>query len=116
MTVDTIAPLKFVDMRPLTDTTAPFPAVFAKFNGTLLVADESPQVLEGEWQCDKVVVMSFPNTEEAERFRQSKEYLEIVKDRKAGAEAIVLFVTGLPAWIRTGSGASHRDVVKDGRV
>ena len=97
MTVYTIAQLKFVDIGAYRRYQRAFPAVFAKFNGTLLVADESPQVLEGEWQCDKVVVMSFPNTEEAERFRQSQEYLEIVEDRKAGAEAIVLIVTGLPA-------------------
>lgn len=97
MTVYTIAQLKFVDIVAYRRYQRAFPAVFAKFNCTLLVADESPQVLEGEWQGDKVVVMSFPNTEEAERFRQSQEYLEIAKDRKAGAEAIVLIVTGLPA-------------------
>ena len=35
--------------------------VFQRYSGTLLAADEAPQVVEGQWQRDKVVVMSFPD-------------------------------------------------------
>jgi uncharacterized protein (DUF1330 family) len=32
-----------------------------KFSGRLLSADEHPLVLEGEWDRDKLVLMSFPD-------------------------------------------------------
>jgi uncharacterized protein (DUF1330 family) len=35
--------------------------VFRKFSGRLLSADEHPRVLEGKWDRDKVVLMSFPD-------------------------------------------------------
>jgi uncharacterized protein (DUF1330 family) len=35
--------------------------VFKKFSGRLLSADETPAVLEGVWDRDKLVLMSFPD-------------------------------------------------------
>jgi uncharacterized protein (DUF1330 family) len=60
-----------------------------------LVADEHPVVIEGEWPCDKVVIMEFPDATAAQEFQTSPEYQEISVDRKAGTEAIVLTVRGL---------------------
>ena len=34
--------------------------VFVRSSGTLLAADEAPQVVEGQWDRDKVVLMAFP--------------------------------------------------------
>jgi uncharacterized protein (DUF1330 family) len=99
--------------------------------GRLLSADEKPTIVEGAWDRDKLVLMSFPDEAafRAERiFRlsgirlaarkcaqsivcaysdrktgihfcgiraaNSPEYLEISKDRKAGAQAIVLLAKG----------------------
>ncbi len=39
-----------------------FMEVFRKYKGRVLVADESPVVLEGAWDGTKVVVLSFPDT------------------------------------------------------
>ncbi len=61
----------------------------------VLVADEHPVVLEGEWPRDKVVIMEFPDDAAAQEFQNSPEYQEISLDRKAGADAIVLTVRGL---------------------
>jgi uncharacterized protein (DUF1330 family) len=41
--------------RPTTDT---FLDVIERHSGTLLAADESPQVVEGEWDGDKVVLLT----------------------------------------------------------
>ncbi|MEH2564883.1 uncharacterized protein (DUF1330 family) [Bradyrhizobium sp. AZCC 2289] len=35
--------------------------MFRKFSGRLLSADETPSVLEGVWDRDKLVLMSFPD-------------------------------------------------------
>jgi uncharacterized protein (DUF1330 family) len=60
----------------------------------LLSADKHPRVLEGHWGRDKLVLMSFPDEAAFQAWATSSEYLEISKDRKAGAEAIVLLAKG----------------------
>jgi uncharacterized protein (DUF1330 family) len=93
MTVYVIVQLKMSDRAAYGRYQARFFDVFKKFQGRLLSADESPAVLEGDWQRDKVVLMSFPD-EAACRAWDSPEYQEISKDRKAGASAIVLPAKG----------------------
>ena len=80
-----IAALKFKDVERYRAYQAAFPAVFGKFNGRLLAADEDVRTVDGE-AVDKLVVMQFPSEEEADAFRYSPEYLEIAKDRDAGAD------------------------------
>jgi uncharacterized protein (DUF1330 family) len=80
-----IATLRFKDIERYRAYQAQFPAVFAKFGGRVLAADEQPQTLEGD-AVDKVVVLHFPSEEAAQIFTGSDEYLEISKDRLAGAD------------------------------
>jgi len=94
MTVYSIAQLKFTDIEAYRRYQKAFAAVFAKFNAKVLVADEDPVVIEGEWRGDKVVILAFADEAEARRFAASAEYQEIAKDRKAGADAVVLMVKG----------------------
>jgi uncharacterized protein (DUF1330 family) len=68
--------------------------VFRKFSGRLLSADEHPRVLEGKWNRDKLVLMSFPDEAAFRAWADSPDYLEISRDRKAGAEGIVLLAQG----------------------
>jgi uncharacterized protein (DUF1330 family) len=69
--------------------------VMKRYQGRVLAADESPQVIEGEWERDKVVVLSFPDEASFREWADSPEYQEISKDRKAGSEAVVLLVKGM---------------------
>jgi uncharacterized protein (DUF1330 family) len=94
MAVYAIALLKMKDRTAYERYQAKFFDVFRKFNGRLLAADESPNVLEGTWPCDKLVMMSFPDEAAFRAFADSSEYLEISRDRKAGADATVLLVKG----------------------
>lgn len=95
MSVYIIAQLKFTERARYDRYQSRFMGVFTKFRGRLLVADERPVVLEGEWPRDKVVIMEFPDAEAAREFQESPEYREIAVDRKAGADAVVLTVRGL---------------------
>lgn len=79
-----IATLRFKDIERYRTYQSAFPAVFAKFDGRALAADEQPQTLEGG-TVDKVVVLHFPSEEAARAFTDSAEYQEISKDRSAGA-------------------------------
>ena len=67
------------------------------YNGRVLVADERPVVLEGAWDGNKVVVVSFPDEASFRDWAESQEYLEIAMDRKAGARSVILLVKGVPS-------------------
>lgn len=95
MTVYILAQLRFTDRAAYDRYQARFMDVFRRFDGRLLAADEQPAVLEGEWQRDKVVLMSFPDETAARAFAESPEYQAISVDRKAGADTLSLLVHGL---------------------
>lgn len=94
MTVYSIAQLTFTDIEAYRRYQNAFPAVLAKFDAKVLVADEACVVLEGDWPRDKMVILAFPDEAEARRFGASGEYQEIAKDRKAGADAVIVMVKG----------------------
>ena len=68
--------------------------MFKKFNGRLLSADENPTIVEDAWDRDKLVLMSYPDEAAFQAWTNSPEYLEISKDRKAGAQGVVLLLKG----------------------
>jgi uncharacterized protein (DUF1330 family) len=97
MTVYVIAQVKFIKEEYYRRYQSRFAEVFKPFEGRLLVADEKPKVLDGEFTRDKVVMMEFPDEGEAMRFLDSPAYQEISRDRILGAETLSLLVKGLPS-------------------
>ena len=72
-----------------------FLPVFEKFNGTLLAADFEPKVLDGEWDKDRIVLLSFPNEEELMAWITSDEYQAITANRDSGTDGIALLFQGI---------------------
>jgi len=97
MTVYVIAQVKFTREEYYRRYQSRFAEVFKPFKGRLLVADEKPKVLDGEFTRDKVVVMEFPDEGEAMRFLDSPAYQEISRDRILGTETLSLLVKALPS-------------------
>ncbi len=95
MTVYVVAQLRFTDKPAYERYQAAFPKVFREHQGQVLIADEAPLVREGEWDRDKLVVLSFPDEASALAFLDSPDYREIEKDRLRGAEAVILLAKGL---------------------
>ncbi|GAA5106895.1 DUF1330 domain-containing protein [Nocardia iowensis] len=95
MTVYVIAQLKFTDRGAYDRYQARFLDVFTRYSGTLLAADESPHIIEGATDREKVVLMSFPDEISFRAWAESPEYLEISEDRHAGADTVTLLVKGL---------------------
>ena len=95
MSVYAIAQLKITDRAAYDRYQAKFMGVMKRFQGRVLAADEKPQVVEGAWDRDKVVLLSFPDETAFREWAESAEYQEISKDRKAGSEAVVLLVKGI---------------------
>ena len=96
MTVYAIAQLKFTDRAAYNRYQAAFIDIFARYSGTLLAADEAPRVVEGEWNSDKVVLMSFPDENAFREWAESPDYQRISEDRRAGAETVVVLVQAIP--------------------
>ncbi len=95
MTVYVIAQLKFKDRARYERYRSRFMDVFGQCDGRLLAADEHPLIMEGPWDNEKIVIMSFPSEQSAQAFLGSPAYREIAADRIAGADAIALLVHGL---------------------
>jgi uncharacterized protein (DUF1330 family) len=95
VTVYAIAQLRFTDRAFYDRYQSRFLEVFRRYSGTLLVADEAPQVVEGQWDHDKVVLMSFPDEAAFRQWSESPDYQDISRDRRAGADTVVLLAKGL---------------------
>ena len=94
MSVYVIAQLRFTDRPSYDRYQARFMEMFSKHKGRVLAAEERPQVVEGTWDREKVVLLSFPDEAAYREWSESPGYREISKDRKAGADAVVLLVKG----------------------
>ena len=95
MTVYAIAALKFTNRDAYNRYQAAFMEVFQRYSGTLLAADEAPQTIEGEWDREKVVLMSFPDEAAFREWAESPDYQRISEDRRAGADTVVVLVQAI---------------------
>ena len=95
MTVYAIAQLTITDRTAYNRYQSRFMSVMNLYKGRLLAADEHPQVVEGQWDREKLVLLSFPDEASFREWADSPDYQEIAKDRKAGSTAVVLLVKGI---------------------
>jgi uncharacterized protein (DUF1330 family) len=95
MTVYVTAQLTIHDPGRYAQYVAGFPPILAKYGGRLLAVDSHPEVTEGQWGGDRVVLMTFPDREAYIAWATSPEYLEIAKDRHAAADTTAILVRGL---------------------
>jgi uncharacterized protein (DUF1330 family) len=72
-----------------------FMEVFKNYKGRVLAADESPLTIEGAWDGDKMVLLSFPDEASFREWAEAPDYLEIAKDRIAGAKSVIVLVRGV---------------------
>jgi uncharacterized protein (DUF1330 family) len=106
MTVYAIAQLSIADRARYDRYAAAFMPVLRRYGGQLVAADEAPEVMEGRWRGDKVVVVAFPDREALLRWARSPEYEEIAVDRRAATDGVVLVVRGIGAEPSPGDPAS----------
>ena len=97
MTVYVVAQITITDRTAYNRYQSRFMEVFDRFNGTLLAADEGPQVLEGKWDRQKIIMMSFPDEASYRAWADSPAYQDISKDRLAGSNGVVLLIKGFRA-------------------
>lgn len=95
MTVYMIAQISITDHDAYRRYQIRFMEVLSRYRGTLLAYDKEPIVEEGQWDRERVVLMSFPDEGAFREWADSAEYQEIAVDRKAGSAGVVLLVHGL---------------------
>jgi uncharacterized protein (DUF1330 family) len=106
-TVYVLAQLRIHDRTRYDAYARRFLSAIAASGGKLLVADERPEVLEGSWPDDKVVLLEFPNEATLRALERSDVYRELAGERHASTKGSVLLLHrfGLPArYDRIGAG------------
>jgi uncharacterized protein (DUF1330 family) len=81
-------PVAYDDYRPLAA------ASIARFGGRFIVRGGKVDLLEGEPQPERIVVIEFPDVDTARRWYQSEEYQTALKIRQAASRGRVLLVEG----------------------
>jgi uncharacterized protein (DUF1330 family) len=96
VSVYVIAQLRFKDRERYERYQQRFMGVLQQYPGAqLLAADESPEQVEGQWDHDKVVLLSFPDDASYQAWSTSAEYQEIAVDRRAGADTVAIRLRGI---------------------
>jgi uncharacterized protein (DUF1330 family) len=72
-----------------------FDDIFSRYKGEYLAIDESPALLEGEWNYTKSVLIKFNSKEEFEDWYYSKDYQRILKHRLNAADCDTILLEGL---------------------
>ena len=95
MTVYALAQLTITNRAAYDRYRERFTETLVPFGGRLLAADEAPELVEGEWSQDKVVLIAFESAHGFHGWAASPDYVRIAADRKAGAHGPVLLVHGI---------------------
>jgi uncharacterized protein (DUF1330 family) len=90
-----VAQLTVHDRERYSRYAAGFMAVLQQFGGRLLANDEAPEVIEGNWDRQKVVLLQFSDRAAFEAWASSEAYQAIAGDRIAASEGPVLLVQGI---------------------
>lgn len=71
------------------------PPSIARYNGRYIVRGGKTDILEGNWQPQRLVILEFPDVESAKAWWSSPEYAEAKALRNSSANTDMLVVEGL---------------------
>jgi uncharacterized protein (DUF1330 family) len=66
----------------------------AAHGGRYLARGGATEVLEGEWELDRLVVLEFPSVEQAKAWYDSPEYQEVAPIRQGASRGRAVIVDG----------------------
>ncbi|HSQ44359.1 MAG TPA: DUF1330 domain-containing protein [Ginsengibacter sp.] len=70
------------------------PASIAAYGGKFIVRGGATEILEGDWQPGRVVVIEFPDADRARQWWNSQEYAVAKTIRQNAAETKMILVEG----------------------
>jgi uncharacterized protein (DUF1330 family) len=68
--------------------------IFRKYDGKYLAVDETPCLLEGNWNYSKSVLIRFKSKKAFDEWYYSSEYQEILKYRLSSADCDSILIKG----------------------
>ena len=72
-----------------------FAALFGAYKAEVLVVDDAPRILEGQWPATRTVVIRFDDEAEAVRWYFSDQYKAAMKIRHGASTADMILAKGL---------------------
>jgi uncharacterized protein (DUF1330 family) len=72
-----------------------FDDIFTRYNGEYLAIDESPTLLEGDWNYTKSVLIKFNSKQDFEDWYYSKDYQKILKHRLNSSKCDTILIKGV---------------------
>jgi uncharacterized protein (DUF1330 family) len=73
------------DLEPYGEYTRGVPATLEPYGGCFVVRGGEFEVLEGDWPASRIVVLTFPDVEQAKAWHESVEYQAILPIRQRNA-------------------------------
>ncbi len=95
MSVYVIAQIDIEDPDEYRSYEAGFVELLARYRGEILVAEDHPRVLEGEWSCTRTAVVRFRGEREARLFFESPENRELDRIRLRSSKNNMILARGL---------------------
>jgi uncharacterized protein (DUF1330 family) len=90
-----IATIEITDPEEYEVYRAGVPETIARHGGRFLVRGGASEVLEGDWQPSRVVVLEFPDGDAARRWYSSDEYRPLIEIRQRASRGSLLLVEGV---------------------
>jgi uncharacterized protein (DUF1330 family) len=90
-----VAQIRIHDQNEYNKYLDKFDEIFSRYNGEYLAIDETPSLLEGNWNYSKSVLIKFSSKREFEDWYFSKEYQKILKHRLNSAACDTILLKGL---------------------
>ena len=69
-------------------------SILAQHGAEVLVVEDSPIILEGEWPCTRIVVIRFPSEAQARQWYNSPEYQVVARHRFRASSAAAILARG----------------------
>ncbi len=89
-----IADLSINDPEKFSGYTSQVPDVITKYGGKFIVRDGAVDIVEGDWDVNRLVISEFPDMVALRRFWDSEDYQEILPLRLTATDSRVMFVDG----------------------
>ena len=90
-----IADVDITDPERYKDYTAHTPESIARHGGRWVVRGGTTQVLEGDWNPSRIVVIEFPSVDAALEWFNSPEYQELAAIRREASTARIVVAEGV---------------------
>ena len=89
-----VAQVKITDADAFREYERGFFPTVKPFGGRMLIADNAPLLLEGEWPEGRTVVIEFESAEQAKAWYDSDAYQSISEIRRAHSESTMAILKG----------------------